>query len=176
MLRVTGQPSARLLTIGYEGRAPNEFLSTLRRNGVVRVADVRQLPMSRKPGFSKSALAAFLTAHGIEYVGFPKLGTPPDIRDRYKRSGDFARLRRDYLAYLGSQGPAVEELRELAAQGGCALLCFERDPAKCHRSILAEVVAGGPGWAFQAEHLGFRGENAAEGDLFEPRRGKPTSS
>jgi uncharacterized protein (DUF488 family) len=164
MLRVTGRPSARLLTAGYEGRTPDELASLLRQAGVTKVVDVRQLPLSRKPGFSKSALATYLSSLGIEYAGFPKLGTPPDIRNRYKKSGDFAQLKRDYLAYLGSQEPAVEELRELAAQGGCCLLCFERDPAQCHRSILAEVLARRTGSAFPMEHLGFR----VEGDLFGP--------
>lgn len=157
-----------LYTIGYEGRTPAELAELLRRSGVVRVVDVRQLPLSRKPGFSKSALAAFLTSRGVEYVGFPKLGTPPAIRIHYKKSGDFARLKRDYLPYLRTQAPALEELRELAAQGGCALLCFERDPAKCHRSILADVLAG-RGSEFTVQHLGFKHEGAAEGDLFGPR-------
>jgi uncharacterized protein (DUF488 family) len=166
---VTAAPNVILATIGYEGRMVKELLAVLRQAKVERVVDVRQLPLSRKPGFSKSALAAFLSSHGIEYVGFPKLGTPPAIRNQYKKSGDFTRLRRDYLAYLDSQGPAVEELRELAARGGCALLCFERDPAQCHRSILAEVLAGRTGSEFRVEHLGLRGGNATEGDLFGPR-------
>ncbi len=157
--------SATLYTIGYEGRTPEELLAILSEHGVNRVADVRQMPLSRKPGFSKSALAEFLTSHGIEYVGFPQLGTPPAIRNQYKKNGDFARLRRDYLAYLGTQGPEIAALRELAAHGGCALLCFERDPSKCHRSILAEVLASGPGSALRVEHLGL-GDEAVEGDLF----------
>jgi uncharacterized protein (DUF488 family) len=126
----------------------------LQQSGVDRVADIRQMPLSRKSGFSKPALAAFLLKGGIEYVGVPKLGTPPAIRNHYKKSGDFARLKRDCLAYLRSQGPAVEKLRELAAQGGCVLLCFERDPARCRRSILAEVPAGRTGSALPVEHLG----------------------
>jgi uncharacterized protein (DUF488 family) len=175
MLRVTSQPGARLLTIGYEGRTLDELLATLRQAGVAKIADVRQLPISRKPGFSKSALAALLTSCGIEYVGFPKLGTPPAIRGRYKKTGDFARLRQDYLAHLGSQRSAIEELRELAAKGGCALLCFERNPAKCHRSILAEVLVARTGSAFRAEHLGFRGD-ALQGDMSGFERGVTQST
>jgi uncharacterized protein (DUF488 family) len=63
-------------------------------------------------------------------------------------------------------------LRELAAQGGCALLCFERDPSKCHRSILAEVLSGRTGSAFRIEHLGAGTEDAAQADLFGPERGE----
>jgi uncharacterized protein (DUF488 family) len=165
-----------LHTIGYEGRTPDALVGILRHSGVTRLVDVRQLPLSRRPGFSRSALATFLPSHGIEYVGFPQLGTPPAIRNHYKKTGDFARLKRDYLAYLRSQGPAIEELRELAAQDGCALLCFERDPAKCHRSILAEVLAGGTVSAFRIEHLGVRDEDAAQVDLFGPERKAPPST
>lgn len=170
---MTAAPKAVLATIGYEGRTPNELLATMRQAGVTKVVDVRQLPLSRKPGFSKTELAATLSAHGIEYVGFPKLGTPPAIRDRYKKSGDFARLKRDYLAHLDSQGPSLAELRELAAQGGCALLCFERNPTKCHRSILAEVLAGRSGSAFRIEHIVAGVADAAEADLFGSERDVP---
>jgi uncharacterized protein (DUF488 family) len=165
---VTAAPKAVLATIGYEGRTVKDLLAVLKQAKVERVVDVRQLPLSRKPGFSKSALATFLPAHGIEYVGFPQLGTPPAIRNHYKQNGDFVRLKRDYLIHLGTQGPEVAALRELAAKGGCALLCFERDPAKCHRSILAEVLASRTGSAVRIEHLGMRVEGTAEGDLFGP--------
>ena len=151
---MTAAAKAILATIGYEGRTVQDLLAVLKQAKVERVVDVRQLPLSRKPGFSKSALAEFLTSHGIEYVGFPKLGTPPAIRNHYKQSGDFAQLRRDYLVYLGTQGPEIATLRELVAQGSCCLFCFERDPAKCHRSILAEVLAGRAGSGLQVEHLG----------------------
>jgi len=141
----------------------------LRHNRVIRVIDVRQMPLSRKPGFSKSTLSAYLESHGIEYVGFPRLGVPPSIRKPYKQSGDFARLKREYLAYLRTQGPEIERLRELAAQAGCALLCFERDPAKCHRSILAEVLTSRSGPLLRVENLG-SSNSSAQGDLFGAER------
>jgi uncharacterized protein (DUF488 family) len=150
---VTTAPKAILATIGYEGRTVKDLLAVLKQAEVERVVDVRQMPLSRKPGFSKSALATFLPSHGIEYIGFPKLGTPPAIRSHYKQNGDFAQLKRDYLVYLDSQVPEIAALRELAAKGGCCLLCFERDPAKCHRSILAEVLAGRTDSAFRIEHI-----------------------
>jgi uncharacterized protein (DUF488 family) len=162
---VTPAPKAILATIGYEGRTVKDLLAVLTQAKVERVVDVRQLPLSRKPGFSKSALATFLASHGIEYVGFPKLGTPPAIRNRYKQNDDFARLRRDYLLYLDTQGPELAALCDLVAQGGCALLCFERDPAKCHRSILAEVLADRAQAEFRIVHLGFD-DVPSQGDLF----------
>jgi uncharacterized protein (DUF488 family) len=154
-----------LHTIGYEGRTPDELVSMLKSNGVTRAVDVRQMPLSRKPGFSKSALSTFLKSHGIEYAGFPKLGTPPAIRDQYKKDGDFERLERDYLAHLRTQELEIERLHELVAEGGCALLCFERDPLECHRSVLAEVLAGRSGSDLRIAHLGFD-DVAGQGNLF----------
>lgn len=141
----------------------------LKCDGATRVVDVRQMPLSRKSGFSKSALSTHLDSHEIEYTGFPRLGVPPAIRKPYKQSGDFARLKRDYLAYLRTQGPEIERLRELAAQGGCALLCFEHDPAKCHRSILADVLVRREGPLLRVEHLGC-GNGPGQGELFSHRR------
>ena len=155
-----------LHTIGYEGRTPDELVAILRHNRVIRVIDVRQMPLSRKPGFSKSTLSAYLESHGIEYVGFPRLGVPPSIRKPYKQSGDFARLKREYLAYLRTQGSEIERLRGLAAEGGRALLCFERDPAKCHRSLLAEDLAGRTGPRVRIVHLGLDAMSA-QGELFQ---------
>ncbi len=85
---MTAAAKAVLATIGYEGRTVRDLLAVLKQAKVERVVDVRQLPLSRKPGFSKSALATFLASHGIEYVGFPKLGTPPAIRNRYVQTVD----------------------------------------------------------------------------------------
>jgi uncharacterized protein (DUF488 family) len=163
-------PGATLLTIGYEGLTPSELASLLRKHGATRVADVRQLPLSRKRGFSKSELAATLTANCIEYVGFPELGTPPAVRNRYKQSGDFFRLKQDYLAYLSTQGAAVESLHHLVAQGGCCLLCFERDAAQCHRSVLAEAIAARNGPALQVKHIQSREGHATEDGLFARNR------
>jgi uncharacterized protein (DUF488 family) len=164
----SGAPAKRtatLYTIGYEGRSPDELLAILSHSGVTRLADVRQMPLSRKPGFSKSALSVLLESHGMEYFGFPKLGTPAAIRDRYKNDGDFVRLRRGYLAHLRTQESEIGRLYDLVAQVGCALLCFERDPTKCHRSILAAVVAGRSGSEFRIGNLGFD-DAPAQGELF----------
>ncbi|WP_010543515.1 DUF488 family protein [Sphingomonas elodea] len=127
----------RIFTIGYEGATMAEFLAALTRAGVERVIDVRALPNSRRPGFSKNMLAASLAEAGIDYVHLKQLGTPKRGRDAAKR-GDVATLREVYevqLALPEAQAQAAA-MRVLAAEKPSALLCYERDPCHCHRTLL----------------------------------------
>lgn len=121
-----------------------EFLAALEGAGVRRVIDVRALPLSRRPGFSKSSLAASLREAGIDYVHLKALGTPKRGRDAAKK-GDVATLRAvyaDQLALPEAQAAAAQ-MRTLAAEMPSALLCFERDPCHCHRTLL--LAAEGEG-------------------------------
>jgi Protein of unknown function, DUF488 len=79
-------------TIGYEGSRVEEFVAALRRAGVVTLIDVRDIPLSRKPGFSKSALAANLAAKGIAYVHLRGLGDPKPGREA-ARAGKYGLFR-----------------------------------------------------------------------------------
>lgn len=133
-----------VFTIGYEATTMAEFLSTLRAAGVERVIDVRALPLSRRPGFSKSPLRAELTEAGIDYVHLKALGTPKRGRDAAKK-GDVATLGAVYdtqLALPEAQAEAAR-MRALAEEKPSALLCYERDPCHCHRSLL--LAAEGQG-------------------------------
>lgn len=132
----------RIFTIGYEATTMAEFLSALRRAGVERVIDVRALPLSRRPGFSKSPLRAALAEVGIDYVHLKALGTPADGRQaaRAGRQEDLERIYADQLE-LPEAIVAAEQMRELAAERPSALLCYEREPAQCHRSLLLSAAA-----------------------------------
>ena len=77
----------RIFTIGYEGATVGEFLAALQDAGVERVIDVRALPLSRRPGFSKSPLGAALEEAGIDYVHLKALGTPPMAERRRGQGG-----------------------------------------------------------------------------------------
>lgn len=133
--------SRRVWTIGYEGHSPESFALRLRAAKVERLVDIRELPLSRKPGFSKSALALGLAAAGIEYSHMRALGTPRDVRHAYKASDDHAAFRKAYLAHVKDQRAAVEDLERVAARERCALMCVERDAAACHRTILGALLA-----------------------------------
>jgi len=89
----------RIFTIGYEGATVAEFVSALQKAQVERVIDVRALPLSRRPGFSKSSLRAALEEAGIEYLHFKALGTPAEGRAA-ARAGRHADLQRIYAGQL----------------------------------------------------------------------------
>jgi uncharacterized protein (DUF488 family) len=132
----------KIFTIGYEGATMDEFLTALGDAGVERVIDVRALPLSRRPGFSKSPLRGALADAGIDYVHLRALGTPAEGRSAAKR-GDRATLKRVYDVQLALPEAivAAEEMKRLAAERPSALLCFERDPASCHRTLLWQAAA-----------------------------------
>ena len=92
-----------LHTIGYEGVSLDAFLATLTAAKVTTLLDVRELAISRRKGFSKSALAAALQSVGIIYRHERALGTPRDMRHRLRRDGDFKRYFADFREYLGTQ-------------------------------------------------------------------------
>ena len=131
-----------VFTIGYEGADPDRFVAALQGAGVRALADVRAVALSRKRGFSKSALRDRLTEEGIAYRHFIDLGTPKAGREA-ARAGDAASMRKIFCVQLATPQAqaAVEELAELAAREPVCLMCFERDPAMCHRRIVAERLA-----------------------------------
>jgi uncharacterized protein (DUF488 family) len=103
---------------------------------------VRAVAASRRPGFSKSQLAAGLDQRGISYLHLRGLGTPKDGREA-ARGGKFALLHRIYAAHLKTP-QAKEELDELSAlvkkSGPVCILCYERDHSHCHRQWIAEII------------------------------------
>ena len=126
-----------LFTFGYEGLSVDQFVRRLREAGVQLVFDVRQHPLSRKPGFSKTALAMALEHGEIGYEHIAALGCPRDIRDRYKSDGDWPAYARAFRSYLATQRDAVARVAEIAADNSICLVCFEADHTRCHRSLVA---------------------------------------
>ena len=131
----------RIFTIGYEGATQDEFIAALQEAGVEQVIDVRAVPLSRKPGFSKNVLAAGLKDAGIIYVHLKALGTPPEGREA-ARKGRLDVMERFYAEQLETPEAAVQaaQLVALVEERPSALLCFERDPAHCHRTPLRRAV------------------------------------
>jgi uncharacterized protein (DUF488 family) len=139
-----------LTTIGYEAASVAAFLATLKAAGVTLLLDVRELPLSRRKGFSKRPLSHALSKVGIEYRHERALGAPRQIRHRLREDGDQKRYFADFREYLAQQDGLLDELASTLS--GCvALLCFERNPAECHRSVVAAALARRTGRAI--EHL-----------------------
>jgi uncharacterized protein (DUF488 family) len=132
----------RIFTIGYEGTTVPEFVAALQKARVERVIDVRALPLSRRPGFSKSPLKAALQEAGIEYVHLKALGTPAEGRAA-ARAGRHADLVRIYAGQLELPEAIAQsgQMLELAREKPSALMCMEREPAHCHRTLLLDAVA-----------------------------------
>lgn len=137
-----GATHLRIFTIGYEGTTVAEFIEALQKAGVKRVIDVRALPLSRRPGFSKSPLRAALEQAAIEYVHLKSLGTPAEGRAA-ARAGRHADLERIYASQLELPEAIAQSalMMELAREQPSALLCMEREPAHCHRTLLLRAVA-----------------------------------
>ncbi|KAA0118910.1 DUF488 domain-containing protein [Methylobacterium sp. P1-11] len=135
--------SKQLFTIGYEGLDSERLVGVLRSAGVAVLADVRAVANSRKRGFSKGALGTSLREAGLGYAHLRSLGTPKSGRQA-ARAGDAALMRRIYCEEVLDTAAGIAALDDLAALAGSApicLLCFERDPAGCHRRVLAERLA-----------------------------------
>jgi uncharacterized protein (DUF488 family) len=146
---VTTAPAPPALrTIGYQASTFDRVRDALVADGVRLLLDVRALPASRKPGFSKRLLAAGLAEAGIGYVHLQPLGTPKPGRDAVRR-GDVATMQLLFREHMAGDRPraALAEAVALARGAPACLLCFERDHRTCHRALVAEMVAAETGQA-----------------------------
>ncbi len=132
----------RIFTIGYESTTVPEFIAALQSAGVKRVIDVRAVPNSRRPGFSKTPLRNALAEEGIDYVHLRALGTPADGRAA-ARAGRHEDLERIYAGQLELPEATAQgaQMVDLAKEEPSALLCYEREPSGCHRTLLLGAVA-----------------------------------
>lgn len=129
----------RVFTIGYEGASLDDFIATLQLADIDVLLDVRELPISRRKGFSKTALGQALAQAGIAYQHEKRLGSPSPIRRRLHEDGDYSVFFRDFRCHLEAQSALLAQLAE-DVTGNVALMCFERDPTTCHRSVVAEAL------------------------------------
>ncbi len=129
--------TATVFTVGYQDRTLEDLVGLLTSNGISAVVDVRLHAVSRRRGFSKTALSAALADAGLRYVHERSLGNPRENRPGYRSGREEAR--RVYAKHLDEEGgPALDRVRSLQATGPVALLCYESDAATCHRTAVAE--------------------------------------
>ncbi|MFZ1072971.1 MAG: DUF488 domain-containing protein [Verrucomicrobiia bacterium] len=142
-----------LYTIGYEESDAATFLKKVEGAGVRTVLDVRELPQSRIPGFSKTALSTALGQRNIKYVHVRELGSPRELRHALREDGDFTAFTRGYLLYLKKQREHIEAVKKMAYTEPCCLLCFEKDHNVCHRKFVALEVKSAARNGLQIVHL-----------------------
>ncbi|MBI2189624.1 MAG: DUF488 domain-containing protein [Acidobacteria bacterium] len=132
-----------IFTIGHSTRTAEAFLELLQAHGVTGIADVRTVPRSRRhPHFSRESLAAFLAAHGIDYVHLPGLG---GLR-KPKRDSPNAGWRhegfRGYADHMGTRefADALDALLAFARDRRAAVMCAEAKWWQCHRQLVADAL------------------------------------
>lgn len=144
----------KIYTVGYEGRVVESFVKYLSEAGVKILVDVREMPVSRKPGFSKSKLARHVVDEGIDYLHLRSLGSPRESRKRLKESGDFATFSKEYVDHLEGSTEDLSALMDLVGSGKhAALMCFERDHTQCHRTLLVRKLLQHMGEDLPIYHL-----------------------
>lgn len=139
-----GYRSTGVIGVGYQQRTVDEFVEDLAGRGVSLVVDVRLTPISRRPGFSKTALTRALIGAGLPYEHRPELGNPKPNRAGFAGSAsELAAARAAYRALLDGPGSsqALDELAGAGAHQLVALLCYEADQRRCHRDVLIEALA-----------------------------------
>ena len=142
-----------LFTIGYEGRNLEEFAGRLKDFGVETLVDVRDIPLSRKKGFSKTPLSQYLQEVGIEYIHLKQLGSPKDLRGKVKEDGDYKYFYQEYSDYIQTQKPSIETLYQIAANNSACIMCYERNPYICHRLVVAEEIKKRDGNGLVVKHI-----------------------
>ena len=129
-----------LFTIGYEGTRLEDFLTTLRAANIDLLVDVREIPISRRRGFSKTAIGQALEASGICYRHEKQLGSPKTIRHKLREDGNYARFFKAFEQHLAKQRSLLQMLtKEL--KGNVALMCYEKDHDSCHRNLVAAALS-----------------------------------
>lgn len=124
----------RIATVGHSTHTVDHFLRLLRENGMTAIADVRSSPYSRHtPQFNREALKATLRSHGMSYVFLGKeLGARSDDPHHYDGvKVNYGRLSESQMFKTG-----IDRLLNGAEKHAIAIMCAEKDPVTCHRTIL----------------------------------------
>lgn len=129
-----------LFTVGYEGSDIDSFLDHLESNGIDCLLDIREIPLSRKKGFSKTKLSERLSQENIRYIHFKELGSPKPIREELKTNQDYSTFFKKMDKYLNNKKEAIEKAYDYVVNNTCCLLCFEHLAAMCHRKIVARKI------------------------------------
>jgi uncharacterized protein (DUF488 family) len=148
-----GRNVRHLYTIGYAGHTLESFIQTLQTKHISLVLDIRMTPISRKKGFSKTALSQAMEAAGIRYQHLRTLGSPKELRQHLYAEGNYAAFFNAFRAYLGSQKDSLHQAAKLVSTRPVCLMCVEQCPDECHRSVVAEAIVQELGKRVIIQHL-----------------------
>ena len=142
-----------LFTIGYEGVGIDSWINILKQNRISLVVDVREKPISRKKGFSKKNLYDVLNSNNINYLHIGTLGSPSDLRSDLHATQNYPAFFGKYLCYLRKQSDVLKTIIGKASRNSTCLMCFEKDPLKCHRSVITDYLTSIYPNDVKVEHL-----------------------
>ncbi len=143
----------RLYTIGYQERNLGDFICELKTFGISVLIDVREIPVSRKRGFSKTCLSQYLEENDIQYIHLRDLGSPKPLREKLRSDGDYSNFFKEYQKYIKSQVGLIEYLHQMVSDNICCLMCYEKISKTCHRSIVANEVKKIDGNSLKVIHI-----------------------
>jgi uncharacterized protein (DUF488 family) len=125
---------ATLYTVGHSNHPIEKFLGLLTAHDIGAVADVRSRPFSRRnPQFNKDRLAAHLAQQSIAYVFLGReLGARSDDPACYENG----KVQYPRLAATASFKTGIDRLLAGAEKYRVALMCAEKEPLDCHRTLL----------------------------------------
>ena len=126
---------------GYQNSSLKKFIKKLKDNGITIVVDIRELPLSRKKGFSKTQLINILKRSGMGYEHIAKLGSPRLIRHELrKEDGDYITFFNKYRTYVRGRHFEIQKIIDMAKTEVICIMCFEEDCELCHRTIVADEI------------------------------------
>ncbi len=146
-----------LCTIGFAGKTAQEFFALLKEAGVERLIDIRQNRGGQLSGYAKHPdLAYFLKEIArITYLHEPLLAPAPELLKTYRKTKDWPGYETSFLALMKDRG-VPEILDNSSWPSKCVLLCSEAGPEKCHRRLVADLIAAqwrGQGYEVEIRHL-----------------------
>lgn len=141
-------------TIGYEGTSFEDWINTITAKDIKLIIDVREKPLSRKKGFSKNILASLLRSYNIDYIHIGCLGSPSSLRDYLYETHNYGEFHKRYLSHLIKEQDAIKQLLGIAnnKQNAC-LMCYEKNPAFCHRSTITDYISTNYPNNVKVEHI-----------------------
>jgi len=142
-----------LYTIGYEGRTLDEFVAQLKEFDISILVDVREIPHSRKKGFSKIPLSRCLREYHIDYLHVQELGSPKRLRQKLRLDGDHNYFSDEYYKYIRSRTKIIKDLYASILGKVCCIMCYEKSFENCHRNIVADEIKKLDGNGIIVQHI-----------------------
>ena len=147
--------TSTIFTIGFTKKSAEEFFRLLQEAQVWRLIDIRENRVGQLAGFAKYPDLAFFLDRigGIAYSYQPLFAPSPEIRDALRKTRDWAQYEKSFLELM-MQRRVLDAVDPASFEGRVALLCSEAEADKCHRRLVAEMLA--QHWSAQGHAIGIK--------------------